>query len=50
MKKYIDRLIKCGYSYDDAKDICCDFIKNLSLFSLECFVLSVENRNYVEKI
>lgn len=44
MEKYINRLERCGYSRDYAKKLCIDFITNLSLFDLECFVW------YVEKI
>ena len=43
MDKYINRLIKCKYDRASAYKVCVDFIKNLSLFDLECFVTSVEH-------
>lgn len=49
MDKYIKRLIRCSYTEDKAYRICCDFITNLSLFDLECFVASMERKN-VEKV
>lgn len=48
MSKYINRLVKCGYSRQRAKDVCCDFVRNLSFFDLECFVTSMEK--YVDKV
>lgn len=54
MQKYIDRLMKCGYSFDNARKICQDFQKNLSIVDLENFVLSMEKenlkKNNVEKV
>ncbi len=49
MDKYIKRLIKCGYSADDAKSICAQFIKDFSLFELNNFILFMES-NYVDKV
>lgn len=42
MQKYIDRLIKCGYTNERAYKVCCDFVNNLSLFDLENFILTME--------
>ena len=42
MYKYIERLVKCGYTKAKAYELCCDFIRNLSLFDLENFVISME--------
>lgn len=42
MRKYIDRLINCGYSFENALKICQDFQKNLNLVDLENFILSIE--------
>ena len=42
MKKYIDRLINCGYSFENALKICQDFQKNLNLVDLENLILSIE--------
>ena len=49
MWKYIDRLVKCGYSTHRAYNVCSDFVKNLSLVELEFFIASVE-KDHVEKI
>ena len=46
MQKYINRLIKCGYSLERARAVCSDFVRNLPLIELENFVLSME-KNYV---
>lgn len=48
MIKYVNRLVKCGYTYDTAYGVCADFICNLSLFDLECFVQSMENIQHVD--
>lgn len=47
MSAYINRLIKCGYTLGKAHSICVDFIKNLSLVDLECFVISIEGNHHV---
>lgn len=49
MNEYVDRLIDCGYDRDRALKLCFDFVVNLSVFDLACFVASVEERN-VDKI
>jgi len=49
MWKYIDRLVKCGYSTHRAYNVCSDFVKNLSLVELEFFIASVE-KDHVEKV
>ena len=48
MSTYINRLVKCGYTIGKARAICIDFIKNLSLIDLECFIMSVERNYYVD--
>ena len=45
MDKYINRLMKCGYSHYKAFMICRDFTINLSLFDLECFIVSMEQKH-----
>lgn len=50
MEKYINRLVKCGYSTRRAYNVCCDFVRNMSIIDLECFVSSIEERCYVDKI
>ena len=47
MKEYINRLIKCGYTKEEATKICIDFINNLHIFDLQFFVESVERKNHV---
>jgi hypothetical protein len=47
MKEYIRRLIECGYTKDEAYQICKDFLRNLHIFDLQFFVESVERRNHV---
>lgn len=42
MQKYIDRLVKCGYTKARAYSICCDFVSNLTIFDLENFILTME--------
>lgn len=44
MHKYVNRLMKCGYTYAKACDLCLDFVYNLSLFDLECFVRDMEDK------
>lgn len=48
MDKYIKRLTKCGYTEGKARQVCMDFVRNLSLFDLECFIWAVENN--VDKV
>lgn len=48
MQEYIDRLVRCGYSPDRAQAVCSDFLRNLSLVDLECFIESVERDTYVD--
>lgn len=45
MEKYIRRLIECGYTRAKAYELCCDFVRNLSLFDLENFIYTMETRN-----
>lgn len=47
MNAYAKRLIKCGYSEEKAFKICRDFVKNLGIVDLECFVYAME-RKYVD--
>lgn len=49
MKEYINRLIKCGYSYDRARSLCLGFLKDFSLQDLEYFVSFME-KDYVDKV
>lgn len=42
MDKYVDVLVRHGYTHESALQLCKDFIRNLSLFDLECFVYFVE--------
>lgn len=49
MKAYVDRLIKCGYSRQRAVKVCEDFIRNLPLFDLDFFVLTIEAK-HVDKV
>ena len=44
MKKYVDRLVQCGYSRQKAREVCEEFVRNLSLIDLDFFVRSVEGR------
>ena len=50
MKEYIKRLMACGYSKEDAKQICLDFSHNLHLFDLEWFITSKEKERNVDKV
>lgn len=45
---YINRLMKCGYALVTARKLCIDFVRNLSLFDLECFIESVEDAYHVD--
>ena len=49
MQKYIDRLIKCGYSPEKAYSLCQDFRRNLSIVDLENFILSMEKERLENK-
>lgn len=42
MNEYVIRLIKCGYSYERAYDLCADFLRNFPLLYLQYFVETVE--------
>lgn len=42
MQKYIDRLVRCGYTAERARNVCSDFARNLPLIELENFVISME--------
>lgn len=41
MDKYINVLVKHGYTHESATRLCIDFMRNLSLFDLECFITFV---------
>lgn len=45
MQKYIDRLMRCGFSYHRAYYECCDFIKEYGLEGLEDYISSIEKEN-----
>lgn len=45
MFKYVNRLMKCGYTKAKAYSVCCDFVTNLSIFDLENFILTMERKN-----
>lgn len=45
MLDFVLRLMKCGYSYDDACAVCKDFLTNLPIWELGFFVTSVEDRS-----
>ena len=47
MQKYIDRLVKCGYTKERAYQVCCDFVRNLPIIELENFVWSMERKTNV---
>lgn len=47
MTDYINRLIICGYTEAEAKNLCMEMILNLSIVDLECFILSKE-KAYVD--
>ena len=42
MKAYVERLVQCGYSKERAFEVCCDFVRNLGIVDLECFIYSKE--------
>lgn len=42
MQKYIDRLIKCGYTWSDAYALCCEYIDNFPIYELENFIRWIE--------
>ena len=44
MSTYIKRLVKCGYSKEKAFKVCCDFVRNLGIVDLECFIYSMERK------
>ena len=44
MRKYVERLVKCGYSRRRAVKVCEDFVRNLPLIDLDFFVCSVEGK------
>ena len=50
MSRYIERLIRCGFSADRAYCICQDFVKNLPLIELENFISSIERECYVHRM
>ena len=37
--------MNCGYTEEKARKTCLDFCRNLSLFDLECFVITMEQKN-----
>lgn len=47
MKKYVDRLVRCGYSRQRAREVCEEFVRNLSLIDLDFFICSKEAEIYV---
>lgn len=47
MISYIIRLMKCGYTYDRARSVCSDFVRNLSLVDLDYFIMTIEGKCYV---
>ena len=53
MAEYIDRLVRCGYTPEKAKEICLDFSRNLPVFDLELFVKTTEEfykKNHVDQV
>lgn len=53
MAEYIERLVKCGYTPEKAKQICLEFSRNLPVFDLELFVKTTEEfyeQHHVEEI
>lgn len=50
MWDYVERLMKCGYPSYKAYCVCQDFIKNLSLIDLQCFIDSMEREYYVGRM
>lgn len=49
MKEYINRLITCGFTYDKARSLCLDFLKDFSTQDLDYFISFLE-KPYVDKI
>lgn len=45
MKRYIDRLIACGYSEEKATELCIEVSNNLPLIELENLILSLEKKH-----
>ena len=45
MSNFVKRLIRCGYTKERALTVCNDFVKNLTIVDLECFVLSMEKKH-----
>lgn len=45
MSMYVERLTKCGYTKEKAFEVCRDFIKNLNIVDLECFVWFMEHKH-----
>lgn len=50
MPECINRLVKCGYTREKAEQLCFDFVRNLSLFDLKCFVVFMESVHHVDKV
>lgn len=51
MQKYIDALVRCGYTREQAYKECVGFLKDFSLLELRWFVESAErNRKNVEAL
>lgn len=51
MQKYIDALVRCGYTEEQAYEECVGFLKDFSLLGLQYFVESAErNRRHVEAL
>lgn len=44
MQKYVNRLIKCGYSPVDAYNMCVNYLKDFSILDLEMLISSIEER------
>lgn len=47
MSMYVERLTKCGYTKEKAFEVCRDFMKNLNIVDLECFVWFMEHKHNV---
>lgn len=43
MNKYVERLVNCGMSEEEAVQDCRDFVQGVSFFELENYVKDVEN-------
>lgn len=46
MEYYILKLIKCGYSRQDADNICHNFLKDHNIFDLVIFISTIEKERY----